>query len=161
MKKMFIIVLIFIGVLFLNGCTGMSRYNVRIVDENYKIKEEFLNNNKTFGSYDETTQSYINDRNVPEEYTYVVNTEQELNNIFSEFPKIDFNKEMVIVYVYTSIYNEDRKIIDVDIDEGELSIDFKYKLKPFSGSAVNPYQKTLIIIMDRVMARSVDVDLDD
>ena len=42
MKKMFIIVLIFIGVLFLNGCTGMSRYNVRIVDENYKIKEEFL-----------------------------------------------------------------------------------------------------------------------
>lgn len=159
LKIYFIIIIMFVFMFFLAGC-AKAKYNVTIVDNDYTFKQGILENYKTYGSFDEKNNNYINDKSVPEEYTLVIKTQNELNEMFSVFPNVNFEKEMVIVYIYTGIYNAKRKITDVEYEEKELSIEFDYKLKMGTGSASIPMQRVLIIKMNLIDAYEIDIDED-
>ena len=160
-KKMLIISFVFIGLLLLTGCDiDKKKYNVTIIEQNYVFQDEVLEKYITYGSFNEQTQEYVFDKKIPEDYTLVIRSNEELEQLFKSFPSVDFTKEMIIVYFYTGIYGSEKKIKDVDFDEGELSIDFSHKLTSGTGSASMPKQRVLIIKMNIVNAYEIDIEED-
>ena len=157
--SIFFLVLVFILV----GCDfDKIKYNVKIMNE-YNIKEEFLMTHKTKNAYykDLTTGEYIvENKGLPEEYEILIRTEEEFEKIFNGKSNIDFNKEVLVVYVYTSIYDKDKTLKDVEIDEGELSIEFKNKNKYNVGDASMPLQRVVVFKVKNGNFYSVDIDED-
>lgn len=150
-KKIYILILVLFMTFLLTGCyIDKSRYNVEIVEDGYSFVDGYLE------SHDPSTAT--NNQSL-DEYTIVIRDEDELNAVFNKFGKIDFNDQMIIVYIYTSIYNSKVKITDVDYDnDGELSIEFKHKSRSGRGSATAPKQGVLIIVMDKLYTTDIDVD---
>ena len=161
LKKVLLVLVLLLSISLLSGCAfNVIRYDVEIIDNGYQFNDGFLQDHLTYGSYNNETQDYISNKSTPEEYTFVIKNNEEKNKIFTQLKDVDFEDEMIIVYIYTGIYDAERRITDVEIDEGELSIDFDYKLKIVTGSASIPQQRVLIIKMNRVNVYNVDVDED-
>jgi hypothetical protein len=158
-KKYFVLTIMILVLFFLTGC-AKTKYNVKIVDGDYTFKEGVLDNYLPYGAFDDKSNSYINDRSTPEDFTLVIKNQNQLNELFTNFPTVNFEKEMIIVYIYTGIYNAEKKITDVEYEEKELSIEFGYKLKMGTGSATIPMQRTLIIKMNKIDAYEIDIDED-
>lgn len=152
-KKIYTLITVLFIMIILSGCDiDKSKYNVEIVENGYSFVDGYLE------SHDPSTA--INNQ-TPDDYTIVIRDEDELNALFNNFKKIDFNEKMVIVYIYTSIYNSKVKITDVDYDnDGELSIEFKHKSISGSGSATAHKQGILIIVMDKLYTTDIDIDQD-
>ena len=108
LKKIYLLLAIIISLIFINGCDmDKSRYNVEIVKDGYTFVEGYLE--------ERIPSSSINDE-TPKDYTIVITDDNELKTIFKEFKKINLNEQMVIVYIYNSIYTSDVKITEVDYD---------------------------------------------
>ena len=162
--KNFLLAIFFFILFFgLIGCDfAKIKYNVKIINE-YKIKEEFLEGHRIRNAYymDPVTGEYIlGDKNLPEEYEVLIRTEEEFQKIFSGKSNINFNKEVLVVYVYNSIYDREKIITDVEIDEGELSIEFKSKNKYGVGDSSLPLQRIVVFKMKIGNFYSVDIDED-
>jgi hypothetical protein len=158
-KKYFIIMIMIFVLLLFTGCSK-HKYDVKIINENFEFHNGVLENYMTYGAFDEANNNYINDISTPEDFTLVIKNEKQLDEMFSKFPNVNFEKEMIIIYIYTGIYNAERKITEVEYEHGELSIDFDYRLKPGTGSASIPMQRVLIIKMKLLDVYEVDIDED-
>ena len=78
--------------------------------------------------------------------------------VFTDFKEIDFDKEMVIVYCYTTIYVREQKLEKVSFDNNILSIEFDVvDGKPGTGDATAPQTRTCVICLDKVAATEVKV----
>ena len=71
-----------------------------------------------------------------------------------------FEKEILVVYIYSTIYNSDIKITEIDLDEGELSIDFKHKLVIGTGSASMPHQENVVFKLAKGDFHKIEIDED-
>lgn len=82
--------------------------------------------------------------------THVVKSEQELDVIFSSFPTVDFDKQVVIVYCYTTIYVRKQVLDKVVINGQTLLIEFDVvKGKPGTGDATAPQKRMLVVYLDK------------
>jgi len=153
LKKIYLLLVVIISLIFVNGCDmDKSKYNVEIIKDGYNFIEGYLE--------ERIPSNSINDK-IPKDYTIVIMNDNELKTIFKKFKKIDFNEQMVIVYIYNSIYTSDVKITELDYDnDGELSIEFKHKTKNGTGSATAPRQGVLIIVMDKLYITEIDIEQD-
>ena len=152
-----------VSILLLSGC-GIQKlkYDVKIFD-NYQFVDGFLKEYITDDCYylDPLTNEYVlSAPSLPDDYTFIIKTKEDYEKIFKNTSKVNFDKEMLIVYIYSGIYSSKTKISEVDLDEGELSIDFRHKLIKFPGSATMPTQKHIVFKMDKVNFHSVDIDED-
>ena len=108
MKKALSLVITLITLLFcFVGCSKFE-YNTVILKDGFTFNESWL------GSNDELTESK----------TFVIESQEALDEIFTDFKEIDFDKEMVIVYCYTTIYVREQKLEKVSFDNNILSIEF-------------------------------------
>lgn len=150
-RKVYILILVLFITILLTGCDfDKTRYNVEIVENGYSFVDGYLE------SHDPSISS---NNQSPDDYTIVIRDEDELNAVFNSFGKVDFNDKMIIVYIYTSIYNSKVKITDVEYDnDGELSIEFKHNNRFGSGSATTPKQGLLIIVMNKLYTTDIDID---
>ena len=166
MKKInlfMLLILSIFSIVFLTGCDFQKMiYNIKIMEE-YGFVDGFLEEHITDDCYylDPLTNEYmLSNHSLPDDYTFIIKTKEDYEKIFKNTSKVNFDKEMLIVYIYSGIYSSKTKISEVDLDEGELSIDFRHKLIKFPGSATMPTQKHIVFKMDKVNFHSVDIDED-
>ena len=123
------------------------------LDSNDMVDAVILKDGFTF------KESWIDSNNeLTESKTFVVESQEALNEIFTEFKDVNFDKEMVIVYCYTTIYIREQKLEKVSFDNNVLSIEFDVvDGKPGTGDATAPQTRTCVICLDKVAATEVKV----
>lgn len=128
-------------------------YNARIMQSGFTLNESWLKDNYTAGSY----QSEYN-ADLPESRIFLVENQDELEEIFDDFGKVDLKKETVIVYCYTTVYIREQKLEKVSFENGVLNIEFGVENgKPGAGDATAPQTRTCIILLDKLEITDVRV----
>lgn len=123
------------------GCSKFE-YNAAILEDGYTFDVAWLNDNIELDN----------------SKTFVVESQEELDEIFSAFEKIDFDKKMIVVHYYTTIYVRERKLEKVSLDDGVLSIEFNVvDGKPGTGDATAPQTRMCVFCLDKVEATKVKV----
>ena len=136
------------------------KYGAKIVDSGMVFRDGVLNANMTYGAYyiDEGSEEYLYDESSPKTRTYVLKEETKSQEMFSEFPHVDFKKEMVLVHFYTDVYSRERKIKSVEVGEDKiLRIVFKLKSAWGKKDASMPQQKVLVIKMNKLDINSAEI----
>ena len=152
----------------LNGCGKGIHYNATIIGGTFK--ESFLKENMTLGAYyenenydpmDPNGNEYLKDNTSPQNRTFVVTEQSQLDEMFEvfQFP-IDFETKMLIVYIYTDCYLRAQMLESVRMEEDTLKIEFKIKPGKWGyNDARQPYQRTLVVELDRLDVETVSVAL--
>jgi len=154
MKKLLIRVLtvcIPISLCALAGC--MLPYSATGIDTPLEFREDFLEVNRTYGAvwpYDET---------IPKFRTFIITEKARLDEVFSVYPEIDFEQEMVLMYGFTSICPRKIKITNITLDKKKLKINFKYKAGNGSNDTSAPRTRFLVIRMDKLDIDTVEFTL--
>ena len=132
MKKLFIRVLTVCIPVLLCAFTGCETTKGEILPYNAIIglggplayREDFLKaNGQLYGS------SYLNekgDKDVisPKFRTFIITEKAQADEVFSVCPDIDFEKEMVVMYAYSSTSSRQDKLISITLDNKNLKIEF-------------------------------------
>jgi len=132
------------------------------------FREDFLKENRTYGvlfwngngdpwdirnlEWDETSQKFR---------AFIITEKAQMDEIFSVYPAIDFEKDMVVMYAYTCIYmGRELKITSVTLDNKNLKIDFKIVAgKPGYKDASMPQTRFLVLRMDKLDIDTVEFTL--
>ena len=125
------------------------------------MKEDFLKENITanaFLYYDEETSSIITaDSSYTRNYTHLVTDKSRFEEIFNHFPQdVDFETEMLIIYISTSVNKRERFIKNLSVDDNVLNLSF-YSKDTNDFDSVQPYQRCLVVKMDKISIQSVIV----
>lgn len=116
MKKYLTLILI-IFVIILTGCKLSMPYNAKIINDGYEFDKTFLDTNKT----------KTDNESLPEERVYYIKDQNALNNAFVSFPEIDFEKEMIIIYGFTTSNDAIYELEKVEYKNKQLNIEYKVK----------------------------------
>ena len=140
MKKIISLVISLVVLLLcIVGCSKIE-YNAVILKEGFTFNESWLDSNNA----------------LTESKTFVIESQEALDEIFTDFKEIDFDKKTVIVYCYTTIYVRDQKLEKVSFDKDILSIEFDVANgKPGTGDATAPQTRTCVICLDKLEATDV------
>ena len=153
--RFLLVIVIFTACLGMVGCT-CENYNARVLNYNrYSLNNEWLNNNLTSGAFDADA-----DADLPETRTIVITDQNTLDEIFTKFPKVDFEKEMVLIYCHTDSYSRKYLVEDIVLDGDTLTV----KLGVASGlfdefvfSASLPFTRICVIKLDKVEAENINI----
>ena len=156
MRKLFLgIGVLLLSICMLVGC-GRIEYNAVIVDEGVVYREEWIENNYTYGSYPSWHDGY--DESLPEDRTYVITEKTALDEIFETFPKVDFEKEIVLVYCYTTVYVRDRVLKKALLDGDVLNVEFDVVAgKLGHADAASPQTRVLVVKLDKLDVAKVQI----
>lgn len=160
MKKFWLLAVLFIVMCLNSGCV---RYNAVIYDKaNCFASEEFLLDNATAGSDIDAKDGILN--NCKESHSYIFTEEEAFYNNFPTFSDdVDFESEMILVYVYTcNTFGCDGKISDIKQVENKLEIKVRI-VEPSScigcaGSYTAELQRVMIIKTDKLLIDSFEVE---
>jgi hypothetical protein len=175
MKKLFIRTLTACIPILLCAFTGcettegekMLPYNAMIgVGGPLVYKEDFLKVNRTYGTIywngiDDPgyAQSYEYDETSPQFRTFIITEQARVDEIFSVCPDIDFEKDMVLMYAYTSVYGNRYHIIkSITLDNKNLKIEFKISENE-SNDASMPQTRFLVTKMNKLDIDTVEFTL--
>lgn len=152
MKKFLVLTAIFlIALLTLTGCTE-NKYNASLSDNAREwVKDEFADDNPTKGL--NANGSY------PESRTFIIDTQEKYDEILlSDIDElnIDFEKQMLVVYNFTTIYHRKYYLSGLNADNRVLSINYKMETKSGTGDASLPYQRWFVIKLDNLDIDSVE-----
>jgi hypothetical protein len=139
------------------GC-GRIEHNAKIIEnEGLVYRTEWLENNYTYGAWIESGgRGY--DEVSPKTRTYVIQSQAQLDEIFTEFPTTDFEKKMVLIHCYTTIYARKRVLKQVVIKDGILVVDFNVvNGKLGHADAAAPHRRVVVIVLDRVDVTDVKI----
>lgn len=138
------------------GCKKID-HNAVIISEGLNYQEEWLDNNHVYGAYGENGEENY-DENTPKSRTYIIKTRTELNEVCSEFPEIDFEKEMVLVYCYRTIYIRKQVLEKVVLDGTILNVEFNVvKGKMGHADASAPSRRMLVLKLDKLDITEVNI----
>ena len=121
----------------------IEKYHAEIISD-YEMNSDYIMANQTKGA---TGNSAL-----PKDIVNIITNQTELKAAFSEFPKINFEKEMVIVYFYTSVYSRPRELKGIEItEEKEMRIHF-IEVSPGEGigGACSPKTRPLVVKLDKI-----------
>jgi hypothetical protein len=154
----------------------MLPYNAIIVTGGtWRFKEDFLRANMTGGSFGcfshpgtnilwnengepEDTIKWEYDETLPRFRTFIITEQARMDEVFSVCPDIDFEKEMVAMYFYTSVYRRERKIKSITLDNKNLKIEFKIAENEANDASM-PLTRFLVIKMDKLDIDTVEFTL--
>lgn len=151
-KKVLMLGVVVIVMFSLVACG--NKYNaIMYSDTKDWINEEFLKENLIRGShYLEDGEIMVADESYPEFLTFIINTQEDFDSKFMKFPPtINFEKEMLLVYIFTTTNPNIYKISEISLDDKILNINFKAeKSKGMSDNLTSPIQKCLIVKADKM-----------
>jgi len=180
MKKAIIFVLAIAGMALLCGCAGGGvREPPKSVDTGEEttlpfnamigaggplsFREDFLKANRLYAVL------YLNengkwewewDETLPQFRTFIITEKAQLDEIFSVYPDIDFEKDMVVLYVYPDTSSGEIKITSITLVNKYLKIKFKIADgKPGYGNATAPQIHFLPLRMDKLDIDTVEFTL--
>lgn len=155
---MAVITVAFFSVFLFRSCS--IKYNAKIIDSGIEYQQEFLKNSLTYGaskyelydSYDDFWESGDRvDTTSPPTRTYIVKDNEALEEIFTEFPEVNFEKEMVLVHCYTSNYGRKKLLKSVKLnDQNILNIVFTIENGLFRFDAAEAQRRILIIRLNKL-----------
>ena len=150
----------------LSGCEMLNAwkklpFNAMVgVGGTVEFKEEFLKANRTYNvDYMDENGDWFLDLTSPKFRTYIIREKAQTDEIFSICPDIDFEKDMIVMYAYTSIYGSNRYHIikKITLNNKNLKIDYKIsagKLGAFD--APGPRTRFLVLKMDKLDIDTVE-----
>ena len=140
MRKTLSLVLALITILVCLVSCSKIEYNAVILKDGFTFNDSWLDSN-----------------NDPiQNKTFVIDSREALDELFTDFKEIDFDKETVIVYCYTTIYVREQKLEKVSLENGVLSIEFDVvDGRPGAGDATAPQTRACVICLDKVAATNV------
>ena len=158
-NKLFIL----IGILLISfTCFGCSvkKYNATIYDNvGEYLNKEFIETMKIQGV------SFIDEaKTLPTDRETLILTQEAFNKAFNNTSNInvDFSRQMVVIYTYTAINQRSISLKEIDYDrkDGSLDIDLRIKRTTKRGDTCEPYQRFLVVVMDKLSVVDLDVDVD-
>lgn len=168
MKKTVILLTTLISLIMLSGCRDAALpYNAVTYGNVYEnrtiLKDDFYESNLTYGSYSTAIENYIKDEKFPSYRSKIIQTENEYETVFKEFPvKIDFEKTMIIMHCFTTASGSSYEIIDISIYEKNLVIRYKtVKSNKEPPNASVPLSKWIIVTMDKLDIEAVEFIFDN
>lgn len=169
MKKRILILngfFILIIIILITGCSS-EKYNARMYSNvNDWILPSFLEDNMVKGAYyenqnysekDEYNERYYCDETSPESRIIMIKNQEESDDIFiKDKIEVDFNKEYIYLYIFADIYpNNEYDIDSISIENRDMTVFFKLKSNNKKDSTI-PYQRCLIIIMEKTDISTVE-----
>jgi hypothetical protein len=146
-----------------SGCSAVKKYNAKLyANATEWVSEQVLSQNVTRGM-PIGEGKYAQGEAYPEEIEYLVNSQEELDELFASFPvKVDFNKKQVAVCFFTNSYSGQYKIEDMERDGYEMEFDLDLKNEGCGGEQpIAPTQRVIAITFDRLAGiTSVDFSVD-
>lgn len=166
-KLVYLGVLIFMLLCFFTGCSN-RKYNAKIYSKsNDWIKQDFLKNNKVRGAYyfnpdyiagnDYVEEGYYDDSS-PKSRTFIITEEESFNQIFLENKlDVNFDKEIVILYIFCDIYPyRNYYIKTISLKKEVLNITLRLE-KYNKADATMPCQRCLVIKMNKKNLNSINI----
>ena len=140
------------------GCQK-NKYNAKIYNsaENLFLNS-FLEENKVKGAYyknpdypDDADKKYYYDETSPAYRTFIVNNPDDYSLFFAgDELGVNFDKEMVLIYIFADIYPNRNYIINNILKEGEKVKIYLKLEKNNKKDATAPYQRVLIVKMEKL-----------
>lgn len=163
MKKIILcLTVVFMSSLFMMGCNHSS-YNAKLYDASNWINNDFADNNLIRNVYysqsDSDEKFFLDDETYPESRTFIIENLEEYNKIFNnnvEDLNVDFNKQVLIVYTFRSTDHRNLKLISANLQDKILEITFETIFKSGTGDTSTPYQRWMVIKLDKVEIESVE-----
>lgn len=158
--KIFLVVGLLLFAIFSLSACG-NPYHAKFITSGTTFQEEFLADNITYGAGLPEGGGYAEDESLPKERTHIIKTQSRLEEVFSEFPEIDFEKKMVIVNGFTTAanLNHPHKISKIILNGTNLRIEYgtpsSHGIHPPDAS--RPLTKWVIIIMDKLEIETAEI----
>ena len=105
------------------------------------------------------------DTETPTSQTLLITDEETLNTLFTSLPEgitVDFEHEMLVVYTYSAIYVRDLRIREIVEINDTLTVTLRQKRPATSsGDACQPYQRVVMIKLDKTEVGTVTVKIEE
>ena len=143
------------------GCGNLS-YNAKLYNADTWINNDFADNNLIRNVYysqsDSDEKFFSDDETYPESRTFIIENLKEYNKIFNNIEdlNVDFNKQMLIVYAFRATDHRNLKLISVNLQDKLLKITFETIFKSGTGDTSTPYQRWIVIKLDKVERESIE-----
>ena len=150
-----------------NGKHYINKYNAVMYSTSKDwILTSFLEDNKVKGAYyknpdyieseNDSVDKYYYDETSPAHRTFIVDNQDTYNTIFKENAlRVDFNKEIVYLYIFADIYPSRKYFIDnILLEEEQVNIYYKVE-KNNKNDASAPGQRCLIVVMKKTNTSNV------
>lgn len=168
MKKIPSMALTVITIFFLFAGCSINKYNaITYSQANEWISTSFLEENKVGNAYyknpnyiqnsNDTSDEYYYDETSPKDRTFIIDNQDTFDTIFEKnMLTVDFGKQVLYLYIFADVYpNRNYVIKNILIKENKLRI--YYKLENNSKKdATAPYQRCLIVVMEKTDTSSVE-----
>lgn len=114
------------------------------------IDEDFLKENKVYGMrYPNENDEYIQDTTSPKSRTFIITQEEEFKSIFTNYTSaVNFDKQMVVLYIFCDISPRVYILKDVNINKQNLTLYCQLKQSD-KKDAVEPYQRCFMVVLDK------------
>ena len=151
----------------LTGCSSVKYNAVMYSTSEDWILTSFLEDNKVKGAYyknpdyDESTNAsndeYYYDETSPEYRTFIIDSQDTYNTIFGDNPlTVNFDKDIVYLHIFADTYPSRNYVIDnILIEEKQVNIYYKLE-KNNKNDATAPYQRCLIVVMEKTDTSKVE-----
>ena len=181
MKRKIVILVIALLFIFSSCAPRTVKYNINVLYQNHTLNTEqgfgwdyfvnfqegFIENNRLDTEYNNPEyiegvssreDMYLYFPGEPKERIFVVRNEEEFSEIFThEATGVDFEKDVLIVYMHIAYYVYDVYITKVNLVDNTLEIEFNYKNTSTScGScitveaATSPHLRVDVFILDNI-----------
>lgn len=168
MKRILTTALVAIMILFLlTGCT-ITKYNAIMYSQaNDWILESFLEENKVCNAYyknpnyiqnsNDTSDEYYYDKTSPNDRTFVIDNCDTYSAIFkANALTVNFDKEIIYLYIFADFYPNRNYVIDnILLEKEKINVYFKLE-NGDKKDATAPYQRCLIVVMEKTDTSSVE-----
>ncbi len=149
-------------------CACGDRYRAAVYSDQATelIRVDFAADHLTSGIYLEGADTVTDADDYPRTRAFIVDTQAAYDEIFTDYaPAVNFETEMLILCTYTSNYVHPVEIVKVKQEGSTLSVTLREKRKSdfffaFAvGAACAPYQRYVIIKLDKLDVTSVDLTI--
>lgn len=167
MKKIVSIVMMLVMCLsIVTGCKS-NKYNAVMYSSVQDwISDEFLKENRVKGYYknedfvegkSDWSDSYIYDEDSPESRTFTITEEDKFNEIVTKHTlDVDFKNQMAILFIFSDKSPREYHLKKVEVKEQTLDIYFKLESKKWIKDATAPYQRCMLVILDKLEINTVN-----
>ena len=152
--RLLLVVIIFTVCFSMAGCTVVD-YNAKALNSGYSVNHAWMSNNLTKGAMDADSSTEL-----PKTRIFIITDQKTLDEIFTKFPKVDFEKEMVLIYCHTDSYSRKYVVEDIVLYGDTLTV----KLGVASGlfdefifSTSLPFTRICVIKLDKVEAENINI----
>ncbi len=146
------------------GCFN-NKYNAVLYDDQFAsvkkwINEDFLVENRVNGYYRDENDELIHITDKKSPIVHILTEEEMYNEIFTDCSlEIDFEKQMVILYIFSDHDQRNFRLKSTYVDGTVLQIKIERYRSEKQDHIPDSYQRILMIVMDEVAITDVCIDI--